>query len=373
MTRAEIQSQIHRLAPWFHRIDLGDGIFTKTGSLAGEPVDHPRGTWDIISQCLPEDLRGKSVLDVGCNGGFYCVETKRRGAARVLGVDGQRQHVRQALFVRKMLGLDLDFRRMNVYDLSPENVGRFDITLALGLVYHLKHLVLALERLFEVTNDLLIVESAIIPKEKTPASFARQLGQVERNLHPIFYVDNPPDAKEQAYNWFLPGSAALEALLRNLGFAAVSTFSIVGDRAVVVCRKDKKAVLSSTSDYVARLALIDEAPIEVGEPGAQLKFHIRATNDGRTSWPVTGGAEGKGIVRLGAHLLRGDEEEVEWDWARASLPGDVSPGESGDVELVAQAPATPGDYVIEFDMVAEHVTWFEDYGTNVLRHRIRVR
>ena len=64
------------------------------------------------------------------SGGFYCVEAKRRGAARVLGVDGQRQHVRQALFVRKVLGLDLEFRRFSVYDLKPETVGVFDITLA---------------------------------------------------------------------------------------------------------------------------------------------------------------------------------------------------------------------------------------------------
>ena len=98
--------------------------------------------------------------------------------ACVLGVDGQRQHVRQALFVRKVLGLDLEFRRFSVYDLNPQTVGRFDITLALGLVYHLKHLVFALERLYDVTNELLIVETAIIPPEQTPESFVQPLGEI---------------------------------------------------------------------------------------------------------------------------------------------------------------------------------------------------
>ncbi|MCA1635830.1 MAG: DUF1698 domain-containing protein [Acidobacteria bacterium] len=140
MTREEILSELERLQPWFHRIDLGGGIFTKTESVMGEPVDHPAGPWEVIGKCIPADLAGKSVLDVGCNAGFYAIEAKRRGAARVLGVDGQRQHVRQAVFVRGALGLDIEYRRMNVYELNRRTVGQFGITLALGLVYHLKHL-----------------------------------------------------------------------------------------------------------------------------------------------------------------------------------------------------------------------------------------
>src|SRR5437762_12690767 len=180
MTRDEILAGLKILEPWFHRIDLGDGIFTKTESVMGEPVDHPRETWEVIQQCLPANLTGKSVLDVGCNGGFYYVEAKRRGAHRDLGVDGQRQHVRQAIFVRKVLGLDLEFRRFSVYDLDPATIGRFDITLALGLIYHLKHLVLALERLFDVTRELLVIETAIVPPEHTPASFEQSLGEIRQ-------------------------------------------------------------------------------------------------------------------------------------------------------------------------------------------------
>ena len=70
MTRSEILNGLKVLEPWFHRIDLGNGIFTKTESVMGEPVDHPRESWEVIQRCLPADLTGKSVLDVGCNGGF---------------------------------------------------------------------------------------------------------------------------------------------------------------------------------------------------------------------------------------------------------------------------------------------------------------
>jgi tRNA (mo5U34)-methyltransferase len=371
MTRDEILAGLKILEPWFHRIDLGNGIFTKTESVMGEPIDHPRETWEVIQQCLPADLTGKSLLDVGCNGGFYCVEAKRRGAHRVLGVDGQRQHVRQALFVRKVLGLDLEFRRFSVYDLDPATVGIFDITLALGLVYHLKHLVLALERLYDVTKELLIVETAIIPPEQTPPSFVQSLGEIRQTLHPLFCAENLPEAKEQVYNWFLPSPDALRALLINTGFAEVSVFKVTRDRAVLVCRKDSSAASGTARDYVAALTFVVTPPT-VLEANEIVAFKLRVTNYGHARWPAAGAPETKGIVRLGAHLLRANEEEVNWDGGRSILPRDLAPGETAEIEFFFHAPQQLGDYIIEFDMVAEHVTWFEDFGTGVLRHNFAV-
>src|ERR1700749_142990 len=104
LMKEEILSEIKRLQPWFHRIDLGNGIHTKTESVMGEPVNHPAGPWATIGKCLPTELTGKTLLDVGCKAAFYAIEAKRRGARLVVGVDGQRQHVRQAVFVRKVLG-----------------------------------------------------------------------------------------------------------------------------------------------------------------------------------------------------------------------------------------------------------------------------
>ncbi|HEX4631050.1 MAG TPA: DUF1698 domain-containing protein [Chthoniobacterales bacterium] len=371
MTRSEILNGLKLLEPWFHRIDLGNGIFTKTESVMGEPVDHPRETWEVIQRCLPADLNGKSVLDVGCNGGFYCVEAKGRGASRVLGVDGQRQHVRQALFVRKVLGLDLECRRFSVYDLDPATIGVFDITLALGLVYHLKHLVRALERLYDVTRELLIVETAIVPPEQTPPSFVQSLGEIRQTLHPIFYAENPPEAKEQVYNWFLPSPEALQALLANTGFEEVTVASIVRDRAVLVCRKSSSGVRRTVHDYVATISFTAPPP-PTFTAGELITFRLGVTNSGHARWPAVGAPETKGIVRLGAHLLGADEEELNWDGGRAILPRDLSPGEGAEIEFVFRAPNDPGSYIIEFDMVAEHVTWFEDFGAGVLRHNFSV-
>jgi tRNA (mo5U34)-methyltransferase len=372
LTKEEILSELERLQPWFHRIDLGGGLFTKTESVMGEPVDHPAGPWGTIGKCLPRDLSGKSVLDVGCNAGFYAVEAKRRGGRRVLGVDGQRQHVRQAVFVRKVLGLDIEYRRMNVYELTRRRVGEFDITLALGLVYHLKHLVLALENLYEVTRELLVVETAILPPKHTPRSFTHAVGRTEMRLHPLAYVENPPEAKEQVFNWFLPSVEALTALLRNTGFDSVEVVEVKDERAVVVCRKARdRSDEDVRRHHTAALAL--EAGPGACRPGEEISFALRVENTGLARWPSRGdGPDGRGAVHLGSHLLRADEEEVAWDYARADLPGDLEPGEAARVEINARAPAEPGRYVVEFDMVAEHVAWFEDFGSGTLRHELLV-
>ncbi|MGH9871898.1 MAG: DUF1698 domain-containing protein [Pyrinomonadaceae bacterium] len=373
MTREEIQSELKRLEPWFHRIDLGNGLFTKTESVMGEPIDHPLGPWQTIQKLLPLDLSGKTLLDVGCNAGFYTFEAKRRGALRVLGVDGQRQHVRQGLFVRKVLDLDVEFRRLNVYELNSRSVGQFDITLALGLLYHLKHPILALENLYQVTKDLLIIETAIMPVRQTPKSFAHSFGSAKAVLHPIAYVENPPEAKEQVFNWFLPGADALIALLRNAGFAEVDLVEVKDDRAVVVCRKakGKETETDALKHFVARVNFIDGP--QTCAASSELRFHLSVENIGLAHWPAAGEAPGeKGAVTLGSHLLRDNEEELDWDYGRARLPRDLGPGETANLELQVRAPGTPGRYIVEFDMVAEHVTWFEDHGSGTLRHELVV-
>ena len=372
MTRAEMLAELKRLEPWFHRIDLGDGLYTKTESVMGEPVDHPFGPWQTIQKLLPSDLTGKTLLDVGCNAGFYAFEAKRRGATRVLGVDGQRQHVRQALFVRKVLGVDVEFRRLNVYELNQRNIGQFDITLALGLLYHLKHPILALENLYQVTKELLIIETAIMPPERTPESFVHPLGDNQMLLHSIALVENAADAKEQVFNWFLPGVEALKGWLRITGFADVEVIAVKDERAVVVCRKAKdEAASAALKHFVAKLSL--EAGPSSCRASSDLMFQVRVENVGLAPWPASGeSANEKGVVFLGSHLLRDTEEEADWDYGRARLPQDLDPGETARLEFRVRAPENPGRYIIEFDMVAEHVTWFEDHGSGTLRHELVV-
>jgi hypothetical protein len=96
-------------------------------------------------------------------------------------------------------------------------------------------------------------------------------------------------------------------------------------------------------------------------------------NSGAAFWRAAGAEGDVGIVRLGAHLLATSEEPVIWDYWRAQLTRDLQPDESELVTIELRAPDEPGDYLIEFDMVIEHVSWFEDLGTQTVRHRITVK
>ena len=370
MTPDEMRAGIERLAPWFHRIELAPGVYTKNASVAGEPLDHPRPTWKLVCQALPNDLSGKTVLDVGCNAGFYAVQAKRRGAARVLGIDAQRGGVAQARFVRKALALDIEFERMSVYDLRPATVGQFDYVLALGLIYHLKHLILALENLFAVTKDTLIVETAILPPEVAPPTLHIPFGNVERNLHPLVYVDNPANSSEPAFNWFIPTTAAAKAMLENVGFEQVDVVAELGARAVLTCRKPSASASAVVGRIEAGLTLVDgpaSAP-----PGGDLMYTLQIENRGITRWHASGENGGvHGMVRLGAHLA--DEEEAGiWDWGRAAKPRGLGPGDQVTLSIHLKAPARPGVYIAEFDMVAEELAWFEDFGSPILRQPLQV-
>ena len=377
MTREEIMAEVRRLRPWFHKIDLGQGIVTKTESTAGEAADHPLGYWKIIKRSLPEDLTGQSVLDVGCNAGFYAIESKRRGAAQVLGVDAQRHHIQQAKFVRRVLGLDIQYRRMSVYDLDPREVGYFDITLALGLIYHCKHPVLALEKLFLVTRELLILETAIISEEKEGPrlrSFIRRLEREEPKLHPLAYLENALDSKEPVYNWFYPSVSCLAALLRSVGFDEIEVSEQKSDgRAVFVCRKRDVYPDSLTLNHLAASLTLEDGPTACA-PDAELVFRVRVENTGLARWLAAGavGSE-KGAVRLTAHLLTEAEEELFRYYAGAILKRDLLPDEADTLEITMRAPKRSGTYLIQFDMVAEHLAWFEDLGSPTLKHRLEVK
>jgi hypothetical protein len=192
-------------------------------------------------------------------------------------------------------------------------------------------------------------------------------------LHALAFVENPTHAKEQVFNWFLPGVESLKALLRTTGFSEVEVVEAKNERAIVICRKRKTTndEAEALKHFVARLSL-ERGPRDCA-PSADLNFQLCVENIGLARWPAGGeDVSGKGAVSLGSHLLKDTEEEVDWDYGRAQLPDDLEPGSATEVEIRLQAPQAPGKYIVEFDMVAEHVAWFEDHGSGTLRHALVV-
>src|SRR5205814_7151443 len=88
----EIRQRVRDLGTWFHNLCLG-GVYTAPDHFLG---DYPQIKWRTFAHALPADLTDKSVLDIGCNAGFYSLEMKRRGAARVVGIDSDERYLAQA-------------------------------------------------------------------------------------------------------------------------------------------------------------------------------------------------------------------------------------------------------------------------------------
>jgi tRNA (mo5U34)-methyltransferase len=217
LSREAIAQRVRELGTWFHNLDLG-GVQTAPDHFLG---DYPAVKWRRFAHALPQDLRGMSVLDIGCNAGFYAIEMKRRGAERVVGVDHDPDYLEQARFAAEVSGVDIEFRKLSAYDVAALGE-RFDIVLFLGVLYHLRHPLLALDLIHEhVARDLLVFQSL---QRGNP-----DLLPLERD-YPITEVelfDRPGFPRlhfiEQSYsrdptNWWLPNRACSEAMLRSAGF-----------------------------------------------------------------------------------------------------------------------------------------------------------
>src|SRR5207248_9877875 len=159
--------RIHELGEWFHNLDL-NGVSTAPNHFLG---DFPNIKWRNISKEIPADLQGASVLDIGCNGGFYSIEMKRRGAGKVLGIDIDDRYLNQARFAADTLGFRIEFEKRSVYDVQAL-AGQFDYVLFMGVFYHLRYPLWALDNLIKKVGGKLIFQTMIrgseeaIPYEK---------------------------------------------------------------------------------------------------------------------------------------------------------------------------------------------------------------
>jgi tRNA (mo5U34)-methyltransferase len=232
LTAEQIQQRIHELGPWFHNLDLG-GVPTAPQHFLG---DYPRVKWQRFADALPADLRGRTVLDIGCNGGFYALEMKRRGAERVVGIDSEPLYLAQARFAAAVSGMELELHQLSVYDVAK--LGEtFDLVLFMGVLYHLRHPLLALDLIHEhVARDLLVFQSMQRGSDQVmPVAPDYPFWEVD-----IFNQPGFPRLHflEQAYagdptNWWVPNRACSEALLRSAGFEIIRH----PEAEVFVCRR----------------------------------------------------------------------------------------------------------------------------------------
>lgn len=220
LNEEEIRRRVSELGEWFHNIDL-NGVQTAPGHFLG---NYPAAKWYRFRHEIPEDLRGKTVLDIGCNAGFYSIEMKRRGADLVVGIDRDEDYLAQARFAAEICGAEIEFRQLSVYDIATLDMS-FDLVLFMGLFYHLRHPLLALDLIREnVVGDLFVFQS-MIRGEEDDGVFSQDYPFTETGifLHPNFprlhFIENCYSGDPT--NWWIPNRSCVEALLRSSGFTIV--------------------------------------------------------------------------------------------------------------------------------------------------------
>jgi tRNA (mo5U34)-methyltransferase len=227
-----IREQIEALGDWFHNLNLA-GVYTAPQHPLG---DYPQLKWQRFADAIPVDLRGLTVLDIGCNAGFYSHEMKRRGADRVLGIDSDARYLKQAILAADIAGLDIEFRQLSVYQL-PLLRERFDIVLFMGVLYHTRHPLLALDLIYaHVSKDMLIFQSMLrgsseVKSFPSDAPFS-EVRVFDDPAYPRMHFVEHLYAGD-ATNWWIPNRAAAEAMLRSSGFRIISH----PEEEVYICRR----------------------------------------------------------------------------------------------------------------------------------------
>jgi tRNA (mo5U34)-methyltransferase len=199
MTVPDLERRVaaHR---WYHSIDLGGGIVTR--GIDDTPVR-------LARLDLPASLEGLSVLDIGAWDGFFSFECERRGAARVVATDYYSWHgsgwgAKTGFeLAREALGSHVEDVDVDVMDIAPGRLGTFDLVLFLGVLYHLRHPLLAIEKIAAVTRGTLILETVVdLVGLGRPAM--------------AFYPDRELNADPT--NWWGPNQEAVVGMLKSAGF-----------------------------------------------------------------------------------------------------------------------------------------------------------
>ena len=214
-----LQEQIGAYGPWFHNMNVG-GVATAPDHFLG---DFPAVKWRHIETAIAPDLSGKTVLDIGCNAGFYAQELYKRGASRVVGIDTNERYLEQARFAAKVNQCDIEFRKLSVYQLEQLDEV-FDLILFLGVFYHLRYPLFALDRVVEKLAGQLFLQSLLRPSARDypvlPAAadypFAEQHVFANEPGFPRMHFIEESFAGDPT-NWWLPNGACVEAILRSSG------------------------------------------------------------------------------------------------------------------------------------------------------------
>lgn len=248
----ELQALIANLGTWMYRFDLGYGVQT---ALHDEYLDVVHRTrWQMILPELKRRFDGRwsaiRALDSACNEGWFAFEVAKLGAKEIVGFDAREVNIRKAQLVQAQIGAEnISFHVDDIFNVSPERYGEFELVLCLGLMYHLENPMGALRRLRAVTREMLVIDTEVaragstVDIERGPV-----VGVVTTDE--LFAVVAEPEFKWNPLNSvtgisFVPNLNALKRMLLHAGFGDVTIVPpppgseeryATGDRVILLAR-----------------------------------------------------------------------------------------------------------------------------------------
>ncbi len=243
-SRESLEAFVKSFPYWYQRIYLGQGIYT-----APERRLH-NDVWDWLIQHVPRDgFQGRSVLDVGANAGFFCIQAKLMGAGRVLGIDSSDVYLQQARGCAEIWGLDIEYRLIDCDEFESLRLNEtFDIIFFTGVLYHLKNPLGVLERVSKLCNDAIVVETEILTRNAPHVVYARQ-GPPERiavtacHKGIMKFIENN-ELNNDGSNWWIPDEECVRGMLRTAGFRYFSkpAFFMKDSRMALIAAKHHQSL-----------------------------------------------------------------------------------------------------------------------------------
>lgn len=170
----EIRAAFAQHEFWHYAYEFDGGLkFSAHHNHAERLADAPRRPLQRFSHFMPSllqaeggSLKGKRVLDIACNSGFWAIQCGLLGA-EVVGFDARPELIEQANLIKQITGTDnVEFKVLDFWEMNPEALGgKFDVVFNLGILYHLPKPLEALELTFAMARGHVLLDTALYESE----------------------------------------------------------------------------------------------------------------------------------------------------------------------------------------------------------------
>jgi tRNA (mo5U34)-methyltransferase len=185
---------------------------------------------------------------VGCNAGYFALQTKWRNAGRVVGIEPIDDYLRQARFCSQIWGQDIEYRQLDAHQLDQIHEP-FDLVIFTGILYHLKNPLQVLEEAGRLCRDAILIETEVLAPDADNRVFARmgprmQMKLTECRRGMMKFVERD-EVNGDGSNWWIPDTECVMGMLRTAGFTHFSLpYYLGGTRLLLAASKTANSVLN---------------------------------------------------------------------------------------------------------------------------------